>query len=290
MYIFNFIGRRKIWYTISIVVLLAGIISLAVQGLNLGIDFTGGNIIQVRFEESVTSGEVREVFSQHVKEAFSVQETDENNFFVRTPVLTEEQSNLIIAGLTSQFGKNEILRNEHVGPVIGKELALNALYALIIAAVLMVIYISFRFEFKFGIAAVVSLLHDVIVTVGVFSMLQIEVDSAFVAAILTIIGYSINDTIVIFDRIRENRRGSRKEDRATLVDRSIMQTLTRSINTVLTTLFLLIALILLGGATIKAFVLALLIGIASGCYSSIFIASPFWFDLNNWATAKKARA
>ncbi|MGI6629266.1 MAG: protein translocase subunit SecF [Bacillota bacterium] len=290
MYIFNFIGRRKIWYTISIVVLLAGIISLAVQGLNLGIDFTGGNIIQVRFEESVTSGEVREVFSQHVKEAFSVQETDENNFFVRTPVLTEEQSNLIIAGLTSQFGKNEILRNEHVGPVIGKELALNALYALIIAAVLMVIYISFRFEFKFGIAAVVSLLHDVIVTVGVFSMLQIEVDSAFVAAILTIIGYSINDTIVIFDRIRENRRGSRKEDRATLVDRSIMQTLTRSINTVLTTLFPLIALILLGGATIKAFVLALLIGIASGCYSSIFIASPFWFDLNNWATAKKARA
>ncbi|HHT63594.1 MAG TPA: protein translocase subunit SecF [Clostridia bacterium] len=287
---FNFIGRRKIWYTISIVVLLAGIISLAVQGLNLGIDFTGGNIIQVRFEESVTSGEVREVFSQHVKEAFSVQETDENNFFVRTPVLTEEQSNLIIAGLTSQFGKNEILRNEHVGPVIGKELALNALYALIIAAVLMVIYISFRFEFKFGIAAVVSLLHDVIVTVGVFSMLQIEVDSAFVAAILTIIGYSINDTIVIFDRIRENRRGSRKEDRATLVDRSIMQTLTRSINTVLTTLFPLIALILLGGATIKAFVLALLIGIASGCYSSIFIASPFWFDLNNWATAKKARA
>ncbi len=290
MYIFNFIGRRKIGYTISIVVLLAGIISLAVQGLNLGIDFTGGNIIQVRFEESVTSGEVREVFSQHVKEAFSVQETDENNFFVRTPVLTEEQSNLIIAGLTSQFGKNEILRNEHVGPVIGKELALNALYALIIAAVLMVIYISFRFEFKFGIAAVVSLLHDVIVTVGVFSMLQIEVDSAFVAAILTIIGYSINDTIVIFDRIRENRRGSRKEDRATLVDRSIMQTLTRSINTVLTTLFPLIALILLGGATIKAFVLALLIGIASGCYSSIFIASPFWFDLNNWATAKKARA
>lgn len=290
MYIFNFIGRRKIWYTISIVVLLAGIISLAVQGLNLGIDFTGGNIIQVRFEERVTSGEVREVFSQHVKEAFSVQETDENNFFVRTPVLTEEQSNLIIAGLTSQFGKNEILRNEHVGPVIGKELALNALYALIIAAVLMVIYISFRFEFKFGIAAVVSLLHDVIVTVGVFSMLQIEVDSAFVAAILTIIGYSINDTIVIFDRIRENRRGSRKEDRATLVDRSIMQTLTRSINTVLTTLFPLIALILLGGATIKAFVLALLIGIASGCYSSIFIASPFWFDLNNWATAKKARA
>lgn len=290
MYIFNFIGRRKIWYTISIVVLLAGIISLAVQGLNLGIDFTGGNIIQVRFEESVTSGEVREVFSQHVKEAFSVQETDENNFFVRTPVLTEEQSNLIIAGLTSQFGKNEILRNEHVGPVIGKELALNALYALIIAAVLMVIYISFRFEFKFGIAAVVSLLHDVIVTVGVFSMLQIEVDSAFVAAILTIIGYSINDTIVLFDRIRENRRGSRKEDRATLVDRSIMQTLTRSINTVLTTLFPLIALILLGGATIKAFVLALLIGIASGCYSSIFIASPFWFDLNNWATAKKARA
>ena len=246
--------------------------------------------MQIKFEEATTSAEVREIFSQHVKEAFAVQETDENNFLIRTPSLTEEQGSQIIDSLTAELGKNEVLRNEHVGPVIGKELALNALYALAIASVLMVIYISFRFELKFGIAAIISLLHDVFITVGVFSLLQIEVDSAFVAAILTIIGYSINDTIVIFDRIRENLRGSRKEDRAALVDRSIMQTLNRSINTVLTTLFPLIALLFFGGATIKAFALALLVGIASGCYSSIFIASPIWFDFNNWAAARKALA
>lgn len=289
--IFNFIGRRKIWYIISLAIIIPGIFSLFFQGLNLGIDFTGGNLIQVKFNQEVSSQEVRNVFSEQINDGISVQEAEENNFLVRTPALTEEQGNKIITNLTSKIGENQILRNEHVGPVIGKELALNALYALAIASVLMVIYISFRFEFRFGIAGIISILHDVLIVVGLFSLFQIEVDSAFVAAILTIVGYSINDTIVIFDRIRENLRGkNRKEERAALVNRSIMQTLARSINTVLTTLFPLLALLLLGGATIKVFALALLIGIASGCYSSIFVASPIWFDLNNWAAAKKARA
>jgi preprotein translocase subunit SecF len=289
--IFNFIGRRKIWYIISLAIIIPGICSLFFQGLNLGIDFTGGNLIQVKFNQEVSSQEVRNVFSEQINDGISVQEAEDNNFLVRTPVLTEEQGNKIITSLTSKIGENQILRNEHVGPVIGKELALNALYALAIASVLMVIYISFRFEFRFGIAGIISLLHDVLIVVGIFSLFQIEVDSAFVAAILTIVGYSINDTIVIFDRIRENLRGkNRKEERAALINRSITQTLARSINTVLTTLFPLLALLLLGGATIKVFALALLIGIASGCYSSIFVASPIWFDLNNWAAAKKARA
>ncbi|MGI6684986.1 MAG: protein translocase subunit SecF [Bacillota bacterium] len=288
---FNFIGRRKIWYIISLAIIIPGICSLFFQGLNLGIDFTGGNLIQVKFNQEVSSQEVRNVFSEQINDGISVQEAEDNNFLVRTPVLTEEQGNKIITSLTSKIGENQILRNEHVGPVIGKELALNALYALAIASVLMVIYISFRFEFRFGIAGIISLLHDVLIVVGIFSLFQIEVDSAFVAAILTIVGYSINDTIVIFDRIRENLRGkNRKEERAALINRSITQTLARSINTVLTTLFPLLALLLLGGATIKVFALALLIGIASGCYSSIFVASPIWFDLNNWAAAKKARA
>jgi len=289
--IINFIGRRKVWYLISLVLIIVGIISLFTQGLNMGIDFTGGNLIQVKFSQNVTSGEVRDIFSEHIKEGFSVQETENNNFLVRTPVLSEEQGNKIISDLTAKLGENEILRNEHVGAIIGKELTLNALYALAIASVLMVIYISFRFEIRFGIAAIISLLHDVMIVLGIFSLLQIEVDSAFVAAILTIVGYSVNDTIVIFDRIRENLRGkSKKEEWEMLVNRSIMQTLARSINTVLTTLFPLIALLLVGGATIKVFALALLIGISSGCYSSIFIASPLWFDLNNYLATKKARA
>lgn len=287
---FNIIGRRKIWYLISLIVIIPGIFSLLFQGLNLGIDFTGGNLIQVRFEQDVTSAQVNGVFSEHVKEGISVQETDDNNFLVRTPVLTEEQGDQIISSLTSQLGKNEVLRNELVGPVIGKELALNALYALAIASILMVAYITFRFEIKFGLAAIAALLHDVLIVVGFFSLLQIEIDSAFVAAILTIVGYSVNDTIVVFDRIRENLRGSKKEDRGLLVNRSIVQTLSRSINTVLTTLFPLIALLLLGGATIKVFALALLIGISSGCYSSIFVASPLWVDFSQWLAGKKARA
>lgn len=286
----NIIGRRKIWYIISLIVIIPGIFSLFFQGLNLGIDFTGGNLIQVQFAQDVSSEEVRDVFSQHIKGGISVQGTTDNNFIVKTPVLTDKQSEETFSSLTSQLGKNEILKNDYVGPVIGKELALNAFYALAIASVLMVIYIAFRFEIRFGISAIISLLHDVLIVVGIFSLLQIEVDSAFVAAILTIIGYSINDTIVIFDRIRENLRGGKKEDRVLLVNKSVMQTLSRSINTVLTTLFPLIALILIGGVTIKVFALTLLIGIASGCYSSIFVASPIWLDLSDWLNAKKTRA
>lgn len=286
----NIIGRRKIWYIVSLLIIIPGLVSLLFQGLNLGIDFTGGNLIQVKFAQTVTSGEVSDVFSEHVKEGISVQGTDENNFMVRTPALTEEQSDQIISSLSAKLGENEILRNEHVGPVIGKELALNALYALVIASILMVAYITFRFEFRFALAAIAALLHDVLILVVLFSLFQIEIDSAFVAAILTIIGYSVNDTIVVFDRIRENLRGKRKEDRASLVNRSIVQTLSRSINTVLTTLFPLLALLLVGGVTIKVFALALLIGISSGCYSSIFIASPIWLDISNSLEAKKARA
>jgi len=287
----NLIGRRKVWYIVSLLIIIPGIFSLLFQGLNLGIDFTGGNLIQVKFDQDVTSTQVRNVFSEHVKEGISVQQTDDNNFLVRTPVLTEEQGAQIIDSLSSQLGKNEILRNEHVGPVIGKELALNALYALVIASVLMVAYITFRFEFRFALAAIAALLHDVLIVVVLFSLFQIEIDSAFVAAVLTIIGYSVNDTIVVFDRIRENLRGNnKKEDRELLVNRSVLQTLSRSINTVLTTLFPLIALLLFGGSTIKVFALALLIGISSGCYSSIFVASPIWLDLSNRLGARKARA
>lgn len=284
----NIVSRRKIWYIISLFILIPGIISLLFQGLNLGIDFTGGNLMQVRFEQDVTSAQVREVFSGQTEQSFSVQETGENSFLVRTSLLTEEQNKAILTDLTSKIGKNEILRNELVGPVIGKELTLNAFYALIIASVLMLIYITFRFELKFAIAAIIALLHDVLVLTGIFSLLQIEVDSSYVAAVLTIIGYSINDTIVVFDRIRENLRITKKvEDVEKLVNDSIMQTLARSINTVLTTLFPLIALLTVGGDTIKVFSLALLIGIGSGCYSSIFVASPIWVELRNMGARKK---
>jgi preprotein translocase subunit SecF len=286
--IINFVGRRKLWYIISSILVLVGIGSLIFQGLNLGIDFTGGNIIQVQFAQDTTSAQVRDVFSHHISEGFSVQETGSNSFLMRTPTLSEEEADTIISSLTSQLGSNELLRNEHVGAVIGKELALNAIYALVIAFALMVLYISFRFEFRSGVAAIIALVHDVLLVVGLFSILQIEVDSAFVAAILSIVGYSINDTIVVFDRIRENMRLHTKDDRDTLVNRSVTQSLTRSINTALTTMFPLIALFLFGGETIKAFALALLVGTFIGCFSTIFLASPLWMDFSDWLAARKS--
>lgn len=287
----NIIGRRKYWYILSLLIIIPGLISLLIQGLNLGIDFTGGNLMQIQFKQDVNSAQVREVFAKYTEQSFSVQETGKDNFLVRTSQLSEEDNKAILADLTSKIGENEILRNELVGPVIGRELTMNAVYALIIASILMVIYITFRFEIKFGIAAIIALLHDIMVLVGIFSLFQIEVDSTFVAVILTIIGYSINDTIVIFDRIRENLRITKKIDSfGHLVNDSIMQTLTRSINTGMSVIFMLIALMVLGGQSTQIFSFALLVGIISGTYSSIFVASPLWVDFSIMAKKKVAKA
>lgn len=277
----NLIKMRKIWYIISIVVIIPGIISLMLNGLNLGIDFTGGNLMEVRFDQPIVVEKVRAVVSsQGLEGSHSIQKIGANSYLIRTKALNQDESNNLIKALNKDAGKMTVLRNETVGPTIGKELTVKALLALLVASVLMVIYITIRFEFKQGIAAIVALLHDALVVLGVFSLFQFEVDSSFVAAILTIIGYSINDTIVIFDRIRENLRSKKKgETLEDLVNVSLWQTMARSINTVLTVVFVLLALYLLGGSTIKNFVLAMLIGVASGAYSSIFNASPIWVDL-----------
>lgn len=276
---FDFIGRRKYWYILSLLVIIPGIISLFTQGLNLGIDFTGGNLMEFRFQKDVTVDQIRNVLRDFGLEKSPIQTSGERGAIIRTRVLSEEENGKVIAALREKLGGLEVLRNEKVGPVIGKELTRNALLALGIASVLMLIYISVRFEFKQGVAAVIALLHDALVTLGIFSLFQVEVDSSFVAAILTILGYSINDTIIIFDRIRENIRGPHKgEPLADVINASLIQTLARSINTVLAVLFILLALYFFGGATIKTLILALLVGITSGAYSSIFVASPLWFD------------
>ncbi len=276
----HFIKLRKIWYIISLVIILPGLISLAVQGLNKGIDFTGGNIIEISYDKPVAVETIRNtISSRKIGGSHAVQKIGETGYLIRTPHLTQDQNDDLLGAL-GKLGKSTILRNESVGAIIGRELTQKALIALIIASVLMIIYITVRFEFKQGLAAIIALLHDVLVVTGIFSLFRIEIDSAFVAAILTIIGYSINDTIIIFDRIRENmlhrQKGESIED---VVNRGIWQTLTRSINTVLTVIFVLVAMYFLGGSTIKTFVLAMLIGVVSGMYSSICNASPLWIDL-----------
>lgn len=275
----NFIGNRKYAYALSLIIIVGCVISLFVQGLNFGIDFTGGTLLQIKFEDSsVTTEGVRSALKAYDLEKSSIQVAGDGSFSIRTVEMEQDKQDEVLAGIEEKIGKFELLRSEKVGPVIGSELRKAGLLALLIASILQIIYITIRFEFKFAIAAILALMHDTIVAVGFFSIFQIEVNSAFVAAVLTIIGYSINDTIVIFDRIRENMKKRRKETLAEIVNNSISQTLVRSVNTTVAVLFVLLALLFLGGETTKNFSLALLVGIISGAYSSIFVASPLWFE------------
>lgn len=277
---FHFIKLRRYWYILSLLIIIPGIISLFFRGLNFGIDFTSGSILEVRFKENVTVQEVRGALKDLGLEKSSIQASGGEDFIIRTKELSQEEESRLIRILKDKAGELNVLRSDRVGPVIGRELTQKAILALVIASALMLVYITIRFEFKQGIAAIVALLHDGLVVTGIFSLFQFEVDSAFIAAILTILGYSINDTIVIFDRIRENLRLQKKgESLEDIVNVSLWQTLARSINTVLTVIFVLLALYFLGGSTIRNFVLAMLIGVSSGAYSSIFNASPLWVDL-----------
>jgi len=274
----DFIGKRKIWYALSLIVILVAIGSLFMQGLNFGIDFRGGTLLQLKFEKAgVTGTEIRGALEEFGLEKSSLQQS-EDSFIIKTAELSREKQADVLQTLESKIGKFTLLRSESVGPVIGDELRRVGLLALVIAAVLQIIYITIRFEFRFGIAAILALLHDAIITVGFFSLFQYEVDLTFIAAILTVIGYSINDTIVIFDRIRENLKLMRKEELAALVNKSIKQNLVRSINTSLSVAFVLVALLVLGGETTRYFSLAMLVGVTAGVYSSIFIASALWYD------------
>lgn len=272
------IERRKIFYIISLIILIPGLFSLFTKGLNLGIDFKGGSLLTVKINGSPDPGAVRESLQEiglnNVELLIS-----EDQYIMRTFELSQEETQNILNNLDETFGGVEFLSAETVGAAIGKELVQKAIMAVVLAAIIMLIYISIRFEWRFGVSAFLTEIHDVLFVVGIFSIFQWEVNTPFIAAILTVVGYSINDTIVIFDRIRENIRHTRKEDYALLVNRSVMQSFNRSINTVLTCAFALIALLVFGGVTLKYMVLAMLIGFVVGCYSSIFVASPIWYEL-----------
>ena len=288
---FDIAGRAKIWFIISLLVIVPGLFSMATRGFNFGIDFTGGTIIDLKFENPVEISKVRDSLRPFGLDGATIQLSGDSsdvaasqNVMIRTVDLEENQRKEVMAGIRSSVGNFEVLREEKVGATIGGELIFNAVMALVISWVLIILYIAYRFEFKFGIAAVLALIHDVLIVLAVFSFTQKQIDSSFVAALLTIVGYSINDTIVIFDRIRENlklhfRRGS---DVGEIVNRSVYQTLTRSFYTVFTCLFTTLALYFFGGDTTKDFAFALTVGFISGCYSSIFIAGPLWLTLRNW--------
>ena len=283
----DIIGKRKVWFIISSLIIIAGLISMVVQGMNWGIDFTGGTLMEFSFDKSVSTKQVRGVFDEFGlgKESI-IQETGDNGIFIRTVSLNQDKITNIQERIKEEFPSAKMLRTEMVGPTIGAELKKKALLALLAAAIAIVIYISIRFEFKFAMAAIIALLHDTLIMVGLFSILGQEINSPFIAALLTIVGYSINDTIVIFDRIREKINYKKKETFAELNNKAILDTLPRSINTSLTTLVSVVAILVFGGATIQNFMLALLIGIMAGTYSSIFVASPVLVEWDAWQKRK----
>lgn len=293
---FDIIGKRKIWYAISSVLIIASLFFMVTRGFNMGIDFTGGTIMDLRFEKAVNINDVRAVLNEYNLSNSTIQlsgesssSTESENVMIRTVDLEEQERKEVMAGLTDKLGAYQVLREEKVGATMGTELIMNAIYATIISWLLIIAYVSYRFEFKFGISAVLGLAHNVIIVLGAFALTQRQIDSSFVAALLTIIGYSINDTIVIFDRIRENLKlhFRKNGDIVELVNTSIYQTMTRSIYTVSTVLFATFALYFFGGDTTKDFAFALLIGFFCGAYTSIFIASPLWVTFRRYSDKKR---
>ncbi|HEU5424313.1 MAG TPA: protein translocase subunit SecF [Nitrolancea sp.] len=282
----NIVGKRYWWFALSLLIILPGVFFLATEGLRLSIDFTGGTLWEMQFSHPVQPGAVKDVLAQYGYGNAEVQTTQDNGVQIRMKELKEasDTKTQIEQALQAKFGpiNEQTASFESVGPTLGNAIRNRAIVAVGIASIGILLYIAYAFRktqnpFAFGICALLAMLHDVLVVVGIFSFLGwwkgVEVDALFVTALLTVIGFSVHDTIVVFDRIRENlahRAGRTFEE---VVNYSLDQTLVRSLNTSLTVIFTLLALFLLGGTTIKWFVLALLIGIFSGTYSSIFNAS-----------------
>ena len=280
---FKFVENKKIWFSISIIIIAIGLIFTFINGgLNFGIDFTGGTTIQAKIGKAFEVSEIRTIMDKYDKEAtvtYAGEARDE--VVIRTKLALDDASRKeILDAFIEKYGiTTGNINFETIGPAIGNELKKQALWALVLANIGILIYISFRFEWRFGLAAVIALVHDVIMMIVLYGVTRIPVNSSFIAAILTIVGYSINNTIVIFDRVRENMKNVRKIDDVQLVNESISQTLSRSINTSLTTLLTVLALYILGVPAIKDFALPLIAGIIAGTYSSIFISGPLWIIL-----------
>lgn len=286
------IRNCKKYLGLSLVLVIISIAVLIFKGLNYGIDFSGGNLIQVKFENNITLKEINSVLDNVAKEvpqlspnSRKVQVSEDNTVIIRSQELSEAQKEIVLEDL-KEVGTYKLDKVDKVGASIGKELKTSAIYSLAIGTVLIILYITLRFEFLFSIGAVTALLHDIIIAVGVIAILGYEVDTPFIAAVLTILGYSINNTIVVFDRVRENLRRKTKEKLSfeEILDRSINQVMIRTINTSVTTLFAIVAILIFGGDSLRTFIVTLLVGILAGTYSSIFVATSIMYLLDRKKT------
>lgn len=283
--------KSKIWFAFSLILITISIGSLFINGLNFGIDFIGGTIVTIELHTPFETSDARALIDEFDSSADVTYAGD-----AKTQVIISTKDDLSSEERQALFDKfqekynlknTDLLSIDTVSPSIGAEMTNSAMIAAVVAVLLMLIYITFRFEFMFGLTAVIALVHDLIIVLGVYSVFQIQVNSPLIAALLTILGYSINDTIVVFDRIRENRLKFGKNDYAALIDTSVSQTLRRSINTSFTTLLAIGALYVFGVPAVQDFALPLMVGIISGTYSSIFIASALWCKIKEYQFNKK---
>jgi preprotein translocase subunit SecF len=282
------VEKTKIWFTISLIIIIIGLFSFATKGLEYGLDFKGGTATEISIGQQFDKAAVDTIISKYSKDYTSTM-INNTSIEIKSASLTSDNVAAIVTDIKAKYANSSLTSQEIIGASIGSETKAKAVEAVIIACVAILIYIGVRFEFNFGVAAIISLVHDVLIMLAVYSVLRIPVDSSFIAAMLTVIGYSVHDTIVVFDRIRENQKYIRGNDLTYLANASITQTLARSINTVVTVLITLTAVYIYVPA-IRTFSLPLLVGIVSGCYSSIFIASPMWVILKNYNKNRKFKA
>ncbi|RJQ43996.1 MAG: protein translocase subunit SecF [Gaiellales bacterium] len=281
----DLMGRKKIWFSISAVIIAVSIASLLTLGLNLSIDFKSGAKLTMSVQQQASVDDMRLAVSDLGYPDAVVQTIGDGRFQITFPELSDEQQGQVIDALNEVFGVNlDDTSWEVVGPTFGQQVRDAAIKAVIIAWLLIVGYVSLRFEFKFAMATIAALIHDLVITVGVYSLTGREVTTATVAAVLTILGYSLYDTIIVFDRVRENQPRARRGTYGEMVNTSIMEVLNRSIITTLTTVLPVACLFIFGGETLKDFAFALMVGIISGTYSSIFLASPL---LTLWKEREK---
>ncbi len=292
---FSFVGLRRWWFALSALSIVASFAALAVFGLQFSIDFKGGSLMELSFVETApASSDIASTLAESGKDGVTVQSSSGNRAIVRLPALSEDEHQAVLATLNAKYGDFSEERFDSIGPVIGKELRRSALLGLVTTLVLIGLYISWAFRkvsdpvasWKYGVLTMFCAAHDVIIPLGVFAVIghywHWEVGTAFIAAMLTILGYSISDTVVVFDRTRENLSRDTGEPFAVTVEKSIQQTYVRSINTSVTVILALASILLIGGESTRPFALALLIGVLVGTYSSIFFASPALVEWEEW--------
>ncbi len=291
--IWDIIGKRRWGYLFSLLVIIPGVVALFTSGLNFGIDFTGGTLLDVRLGRDASLEEIRTVLGGFGQAGAEIQQSPDRprQVLIRTDPLDEAATSRLTAALRNRFGGVEVLLAERVGPKVGRELRNRAITAVVIGLLLQVIYISWRFRsVRFAVTADIALAHDLLVVLGVYALTGKQLDSSFVAVLLTVIGYSVNDTVVIFDRIRETLSARIRAPFPQLVNRSILEVLPRSLTTGFGAIVAITAIYFLGGVTVRDFAFGLGLGILTGTYSSILVASPLLVEWHNWSERRAGRS